>query len=97
MRRRTLVSLIAAVAVAGCAMHGPARPQAQGDDVVGAAVANAWYAPGRVILCGTSAVLAAAAMTLTFGAVYDGASQMMHGACSPPLTVTEQDIRNAVP
>ena len=97
MRRKSLVSLVAAVALAGCAVHGPARPQVQSDDVTGAAVANIWYAPGRVILCGTSALLAAAAMTITMGAVYEGASEMMHGACSGPLTVTAEDIRNSVP
>ena len=89
--------VITAVALNGCAMHGPARPQAEADDQAGAVAANFWYTPGRAITCGTAGFISGVIMLMTFGNVYEGASQMMHGACSGPWTVSGQDIRNAVP
>ena len=97
MRARAAVSLVVAMMLAGCAVHGPTRPQPLADDAQGADVANAWYAPGRAITCGTGAVVAGIIMTLTFGNAYDDASQFMHGACSGPWTLGAQDIRNTVP
>jgi hypothetical protein len=97
MKSKPVVSVILAVVFAGCAVHGPARPGPQADDGSGAVVANAWYAPGRAILCGTSALLAGLVMTITFGNLYDSASTFMHGACSGPWTLDAEDIRNAVP
>jgi hypothetical protein len=97
MRARAAVSLIVAVMVAGCAVHGPTRPQPMADDAMGADVANVWYAPGRAITCGTSAFIAGLVMTITLGHSYDDASRLMHGACSGPWTVGAQEIRNSVP
>ena len=97
MKSKTVMSVILAVVFAGCAVHGPARPGPQADDRTGADVANAWYAPGRAIVCGTSALLAGLVMTLTLGNLYDSASEFMHGACSGPWTLDPGDIRNAVP
>lgn len=95
--RAVAVSVVLAMTLAGCAMHGPARPQALDDDRLGADVANVWYVPGRGIVCATSALLSGAVMLVTLGHSYDDASLMMHGGCSGPWTVTGQDIRNAVP
>jgi hypothetical protein len=97
MRSRNTLNLLAAILVAGCAMHGPARPQPQADDAAGAVVANFWYAPGRAIVCGTGALLAGAVMTVTLGNAYDSASQLLHGGCSAPFTLSDRDIRNTVP
>ena len=46
---------------------------------------------------GRGALLAGVTMLLTLGQDYDGASQLMHGGCSGPWTVTSRDIRQAVP
>jgi hypothetical protein len=94
--RQVAIGIVAAVVLSACAMHGPARPEAQGDDHAGAVAANFWYAPGRAITCGTSAIISSIVMALTFGHAYEGASAMMHGACSGPWTVTGQEVRNAV-
>jgi hypothetical protein len=85
---RVVVSLITVVTLSGCATHGPARPQPLADDGAGAVAANFWYAPGRGIICGTSAFLSGS---------YGAASELMHGGCSGPWTVSDQDIRNTVP
>lgn len=94
---RKVLGLLAAVALAGCAMHGPARPQPLADDELGAGSANLWYMPGRVFICGTSAVMAGFVMTVTLGQSHEAASQLMHGACSGPWAVEAQDVRKAVP
>jgi hypothetical protein len=97
MHGKSMVGLIAAVALAGCAMHGPARPQSEADDGAGAVATNFWYTPGRALICGTSAILAGFVMTVTLGQSYDSASEVLHGACSGPWTVSDQDVRNTVP
>jgi hypothetical protein len=91
------MSLVAVLALAGCAMHGPARPQAEADDRAGAGAANLWYTPGRVIVCGSSVVLAGVVMIATLGYSYESASELMHGGCSEPWSVSPQDVRNSVP
>jgi hypothetical protein len=97
MRAKRLGSLVLiAVLVAGCATHRATERQPGPDDRLGADVANIWYAPGRTIVCGFSALLAGLTMTLTFGQDYEAASQLMHGGCSEPWTVKPQDIREAV-
>ena len=97
MRGVRVMSLVAAVALAGCAVHGHARPQPEADDRAGAVAANFWYTPGRVIVCGSSVVLAGFVMFATLGHSYDSASELMHGGCSEPWTTSPQDIRNSVP
>jgi hypothetical protein len=55
-----------------------------------------WYVPGRALICGASALLAGAAMTLTLGQSYEDASQLMHGGCGGLWTVDAEDVREAV-
>ena len=97
MRAKIATGFILAIALTGCAMQGPARPQPQADDAAGAVASNFWYAPGRALICGTSAVLSGFVMTVTLGQSYEAASELMHGACSGPWTVSDQDVRNTVP
>jgi hypothetical protein len=95
--QRLLSILLGAVLLAGCAAHTKSEePRVQTDDRVGAGVANVWYAPGRALVCGGSAVLAGVVMTLTLGQSYDSASELMHGGCSGPWTVGPREIREAV-
>ena len=94
---KVVVGVIIAVILTGCAMHGPSRPQPQADDGAGAVAANFLYTPGRGIICGTSALLSGLVMAITFGNSYEAASELMHGGCSGPWTVSDQDIRNTVP
>jgi hypothetical protein len=97
MRGNTVIALFTAIALVGCAVHGPARPQPEADDRAGAVAANFWYVPGRALVCGAGAALAGVVMIVTFGQTYDSASEVMHGACSGPWRVDEEDVRQSVP
>ena len=88
---------LALLMVSGCATHTMAERAPRADDRAGAAVAKVWYVPGRALVCGSSALLAGAVLTITFGHEYKAASQLMHGGCAGPWTVTAQAVRNAVP
>lgn len=63
---------------------------------MGAVAANICHVPGRALICGASALLAGAALTLTLGQVYEDASQIMHGGCAEPWTVAAEEIREVV-
>jgi len=102
MRKQTVVSLmLGAILLAGCATHrNPVAADGRApatDDEVGAIVADIWYAPGRALLCGGTAIIAGAVMTVTLGQSYESASELMHGGCSRPWIVRPADIRQAVP
>src|SRR2546426_11606008 len=102
MRKQRVVNLmLGAILLAGCATHGkPAAADGRTpgtDDEVGAIVADLWYAPGRALLCGATAILAGAVMTFTLGQSYESASELMHGGCSGPWIVQPADVRRAVP
>ena len=94
---RVVSFVLVATLVAGCATHRALAP-ADGpvpaiDDETGSIAANVWYAPGRVLLCGLSAILAGLVMTVTMGQSYDDASVLMHGGCSGPWVVRPSDNR----
>lgn len=92
------VGLVAALALAGCAMHGTTQPNGViVPDKTGADIANVWYAPGRALTCGAAAVVAGIVMTVTLGNSYEMASEITHGACSGPWLLTEQNLQETVP
>ena len=97
MRGMLVGSLIGAMALSGCAMHGPGRPHTEVDERAAADVANIWYAPGRAIVCATGAVVSGVTMLMTLGQSYELASQVMHGGCSGPWTISQQDLHDPVP
>jgi len=102
MRKQRVVSLmLGAILLAGCATHrNPVAADGRApatDDEVGAIVADIWYAPGRALLCGGTAIIAGAVMTVTLGQSYESASELMHGGCSGPWIVRPADVRQAVP
>jgi hypothetical protein len=92
-----VIVLLTVTLLTGCATHHRVDRSPAADDRLGAAVANVWYVPGRALICGASALLAGATMTLTFGQSYEDAAQMMHGGCGGPWTVEAEDVREAVP
>jgi hypothetical protein len=97
MKQPRLASIVlTATLLAGCATHYQADRQPGRDDRVGAVAVNIWHVPGRALICGASALLAGAALTLTLGQVYEDASQIMHGGCAGPWTVEAEGIREAV-
>ena len=85
------------IVMIGCATHKIAERTPGADDRAGAVVANIWHVPGRALVCASSALLAGAALTITLGQASESASELMHGGCAGPWTVTAQDIRDAVP
>jgi hypothetical protein len=89
--------ILALLVVSGCATHKMAEPAPRADDRAGAIVANGWHVPGRALVCGSSALLAGAVLTITLGHEYEAASRLMHGGCAGPWTVTAQAVRNAAP
>jgi len=102
MRKQRVVSLmLGAILLAGCATHrNPVAADGRApatDDEVGAIVADVWYTPGRALLCGGTAIIAGAVMTVTLGQSYESASELMHGGCSGPWIVRPADVRQAVP
>jgi hypothetical protein len=102
MRNQVVVTLALLLALgAGCAAHTPPAPldsrTPAADDEAGSTASNILYAPGRGLLCGSSAVMAGVVMVVTLGQSYDTASELMHGGCSGPWVVRPSDIRQAVP
>lgn len=94
--RRSISVILAAILVTGCATHYRAQPAPGDDDRTGATAVNVWYVPGRAIMCGISALVSGAVLTLTLGQDYEGPSRLMHGGCAGPWTVGPQQVRNAV-
>jgi hypothetical protein len=95
MAQRYLSLILVAALLTGCAMHSRTEPGPRADDRAGAVAANVWYVPGRVLVCGMTALLVGVALTVTLGQVYDDASQIMHGGCAGPWTVKPDEIRDA--
>jgi hypothetical protein len=58
-----------------------------------AGVADVFYVPGKVIVCGASGVLYVAAMAITFGALYQEATDFVKGGCGGKWALTGEDIK----
>lgn len=96
MRQGRYVSVVLAAALlAGCATHYRAQPAPGADDRAGAVAVNVWYVPGRAVMCGMTALVAGAVLTVTLGQDHEGASRLMHGGCAGPWTVGAQEVHNA--
>jgi hypothetical protein len=98
---KVLSTVLVAVLLTGCAGH-VVKPDdkwvGEPDDRTGATAANLVYAVGSGVKCAEAGFMAFIAMTLTFGAVYEDVSRMMHGSCSTDTFVlSSKDIRQAVP
>jgi hypothetical protein len=93
---RLVTVVLVATLLGACATHSRTDRRPTADDRQGAVAANVWYVPGRALVCGASALLAGAVLTLTFGQSYEDASQVMHGGCAGPWKVQAEDIRDAV-
>jgi hypothetical protein len=60
-----------------------------------AAVGDVFYVPGKAIVCGVSGVLYIATMALTFGALYQEATDFVKGGCGGKWVLTGEDIKPA--
>ena len=60
-----------------------------------AAVGDVFYVPGKAIVCGVSGVLYVATMAVTFGALYQEATDFVKGGCGGKWVLTGEDIKPA--
>jgi hypothetical protein len=72
----------------------PPRTSPPGPDATAAAVVgDFFYVPGKAIVCGMSGVLYVATMALTFGALYQEATDFVRGGCGGKWVLTGEDIK----
>ncbi len=60
-----------------------------------AAVGDVFYVPGKAIVCGVSGALYIATMALTFGTLYQEATDFVKGGCGGKWVLTGEDIKPA--
>lgn len=60
-----------------------------------AAVSDVFYVPGKAIVCAVSGVLWVGTMALTFGFLYQEATDFVKGGCGGKWVLTGEDIKPA--
>src|SRR5258705_9045116 len=73
-----------------------AAVQPSGGANVAAGFANVFYVPGKVITCVGSAALWVAILGITFGTLYEDATQVVAGGCGGKWTVQGRDVEPAL-
>ena len=58
-----------------------------------AVVSDVFYVPGKAIVCSVSGVLWVATMGLTFGTLYNEATDFVKGGCGGRWLLTGEDIK----
>jgi hypothetical protein len=86
--------IIATGAPTGVADERPKEPPSAGANAA-AAVGDVFSVPGKAIVCGVSGVLYVATMALTFGALYQEATDFVKGGCGGKWVLTGEDIKPA--
>jgi hypothetical protein len=79
---------------AGWADEKSKEPPSAGANAA-AAVADVFYVPGKTVVCGVSGALYIATMALTFGALYQEATDFVKGGCGGKWVLTGADIKPA--
>ncbi len=97
------MKLMSVVLMVALALSGPLAPLAwaqeksedRGDGAwaFGAAVANAAYVPGKVVLCGVGAVSGVVVLLITFGSQYGAAARAWEEGCRGPWTLSAADLK----
>ena len=76
------------------AEDAPRATEASGAGSTAAAVASdVFYVPGKAVVCGVSGVLWVATMALTFGTLYQEATDFVKGGCGGRWVLTGEDIK----
>lgn len=83
--------LIVAGAPAGWADEKAKEPSPGAN--AAAAVADVFYVPGKAIVCGMSGAFYVVTMALTFGALYQEATDFVKGGCGGKWVLTGEDIK----
>ena len=74
---------------------GKSNEPSSAGETAAAAVADIFYVPGKAIVCGASGALYIATMALTFGAMYQEATDFVKGGCGGTWVLTGKDIKPA--
>ena len=86
-----LTGLVTAPAVAQ-----PSAPPPSGAAHVAAGFANVFYVPGKALTCAGSAVLWVLILGVSFGTLYEDATQIAAGGCGGKWTVHGRDLQPAL-
>ena len=102
MRAARLLSLLLSLALLTGFVTAPvvAQPSAPGVTVrppsegahVAAGFANVFYVPGKALTCAGSAVLWVVILGVTFGTLYEDATQVVASGCGGKWTVQGRDL-----
>ena len=71
----------------------PADQPAGAGATAAAVVSDVFYVPGKAVVCGVSGVLWVATMALTFGTLYNEATDFVKGGCGGQWVLTGEDIK----
>ena len=105
MRAPRLLSLLLALTLVAGFVPAPVVAQSSapaatqppsGAANVAAGFANVFYVPGKALTCAGSAVLWVAILGITFGALYEDATQVVAGGCGGKWTVHGRDLQPAL-
>ena len=94
---RQVAALLALLLIVAGAPAGWADEKAKEEPSPGAnaaaAVADVFYVPGKAIVCGMSGAFYVVTMALTFGALYQEATDFVKGGCGGKWVLTGEDIK----
>ena len=97
MTSRWIAALLALLLIGMGAPTGWADERSKEPPSVGAnaaaAVSDVFYVPGKAIVCGVSGVLYIATMAVTFGTLYQEATDFVKGGCGGKWVLTGEDIK----
>jgi hypothetical protein len=91
-----LAGFVPAPVVAQSSAPGATVQRPSGAANVAAGFANVFYVPGKTLTCAGSAVLWVAILGITFGALYEDATQVVAGGCGGKWTVHGRDLQPAL-
>jgi len=99
--RRWIAALLAVLLICTGVPSGWADETARSQEpasagaTAAAVVGDIFYVPGKALVCGVSGALYVVTMALTFGALYQEATDFVKGACGGKWVLTGEDIAPA--
>jgi hypothetical protein len=97
--QRFFATLLAMLLITTAAPVGWADETARSEEppsagaTAAAVVGDVFYVPGKAIVCGVSGALYVVTMALTFGALYQEATDFVKGGCGGKWVLTGEDIK----
>jgi len=94
--KRSIVASLVPLLIGMAAPWSWADPEPAGPGAnAAAAVSDVFYVPGKAIVCGVSGVLWVGTMALTFGFLYQEATDFVKGGCGGKWVLTGEDFKSA--